>query len=108
MLERNKNKELNPTEALLARDNLRIKTIAQYKSIKAGDISMYTDIENRMIDIATCKGKALEDSSIEEYERAIESDMEERGVKKAENNFGRRSDNSELLKSVRSSEDYWQ
>lgn len=82
MLERFKNRELNADEDLVARDNLKIKSVARYKAILAGDINMYLDIENHMIDIATCKGKAFEDSSIEEFEREIDSDMEHRGLKK--------------------------
>ena len=54
-----------------------------------------------------CKGLAFEESSIEEYERAIESDIEDRGMNNPDFNFGRNSQNSELLRSVRSSNDYW-
>ena len=93
---------------MLARDNLKIKTIAKYKTIREGDMHLYQDIENQMVDLAMCKAKAFEDSSIEEYERAIESDLEERGLNNPDNNFGRRSDDSELLHSVASSQNYWQ
>ena len=55
-----------------------------------------------------CKGKAFDDSSMEEKERAIESELDGRGLNNPDNNFGRRSDNSELLGSVISDEDYWQ
>lgn len=34
------------TEQMLARDNLKIKTLAKYKTIEAGEIHMYQDIEN--------------------------------------------------------------
>jgi len=51
---------------------------------------------------------AFEDSSLEEMEREIESDLEDRGLNNSENNFGRQSANSELLCSVKSSQDYWQ
>ena len=44
---------------------------------------MYTEIDNHLIDLATIKGKAFDDSSMEEYEREIESDMEARGVNNA-------------------------
>lgn len=69
---------------------------------------MFLDIENKMIDMATLKGKCFEDSSMEEYEHEIESEIEKRGLNSAELNFGRRSDNSELHNSIRSSHDYWQ
>jgi len=64
---------------------------------------MFTDVENQMIDIATLKRNALEDSSIEENEREIESELGHQGMLNLDNNFGRRSENSELLQSVRSS-----
>ena len=63
-------------EAMLARDNLKIKTLAKYKTMRMGDVQMYQDIENNMMDLAACKGVAYEDESMEEYERAIESDLE--------------------------------
>ena len=50
---------------------------------------------------------ALEDSSIEEMEREIQSDLEDRGLNNSQTNFGRQSQNSELLRSVKSSQDYW-
>ena len=46
LLARVKNKAPDEEEQMLARDNLKIKTIAKYKTIMAGDINMYTDIEN--------------------------------------------------------------
>ena len=42
--------------------------MAKYKAILDGEIQMYTDIENRMISLAQCKGIAGEDSSLEEFE----------------------------------------
>lgn len=99
---------VNEEEAMLARDNLKIKTMAKYKSIKAGELHLYQEIENQLVDLALCKGKAFEDSSMEEKERAIESELDQRGLNNPDNNFGRRSDNSELLGSVISDEDYWQ
>ena len=92
---------------MLARDNLKIKTLAKFKSMRQGDIQMYCDIENNMMDLAACKGIAYEDESMEEYERAIESDLEQRGYNNPDANFGRRSQNSELLNSVHSSQDFW-
>ena len=93
---------------MLARDNLRIKTLAKYKSLRDGDIQMYQDIENQMVDLAMCKGKAFDDSSMEEKEREIESDLDHRGLNTQDNHFGRQSENSERLLSVASEDDYWQ
>lgn len=103
-----KAKKRNEEEELVARDNLRIKTMAQFKSLCDGDLMMFTDIENKLIDMATIKGKCFEDSSMEEDEREVDSDLEQRGLLSPEHNFGRRSDNSELHNSIRSSQDYWQ
>ena len=50
------------------RENLKHRTMAKYKAILDGEIQMYTDIENRMINLAQCKGIAGEDSSLEEFE----------------------------------------
>ena len=82
--------------------------MAKYKTLRDGDIHMYNAIEDRLVDLATCKGKAFSDSSIEEYERGIESELEEMGLNHADANFGRKSANSELLGSINSSCDYWQ
>ena len=62
---------------MLARDNLRIKTMAKYKSIKAGEVFLYQEIENQLVDLALRKGKAFEDSSMEEKERAISTIRED-------------------------------
>ena len=104
---RNKNFNIDQ-HALLARENLRIKSIAKYKSLQDGDMQMLQDIENQMIDLASLKRQAFDDSSIEENEREIESELGHLGLLDLDNNFGRRSSNSELLESVRSSQDYWQ
>ena len=95
-------------EAMLARDNLKIKMMAKYKSIKTGAMQDFLDIENEVTDLAFNKGKAYSDSSMEEMERAIESEFEDRGVNNVENNFGRNSQNSELHASIDSKDDYWQ
>ena len=44
---------------------------------------------------------------MEEKERAIESDLDDRGLNDVDNNFGRRSQNSELLGSMHSDDNYW-
>ena len=77
--------------------------MAQYKAIQDGEIQMYTDIENRLIDLATCKGIACEDTSVEESERAIEDALAERINQDFHAHDGRRTENSEILHSVRSS-----
>ena len=62
---------------------------------------MYTDIENRVLDLAACKGLAFEDSSMEEDERELNEMLdEEKKLRKDDDYDGRRSDNSELLRSV--------
>ena len=61
-----------------------------------------------MVDLAFCKGKAFSDSSMEEKERSIESSLDERGINNPNFNFGRQSTNSELLASIKSSEDFFE
>ena len=62
--------------AMLERDNLRIRTITKYKTIKENKHNNFLDIENELTDLAYCKGKAFSDSSMEEMERAIESELD--------------------------------
>ena len=70
---------------------------------------MYTDIENRMISLAECKGIACEDTSIEDFEEELQAQLTKREKMCNISDYdGRRSDNSEVLKSVRSSKNYWQ
>ena len=76
---------------MLARDNLKIKTLAKFKSLKIPDVQMYTDIENNLIDLATIKGAAFSDSSMEERERSIESDLKNRGLANPDTYYGRQS-----------------
>ena len=61
-----------------------------------------------MLDLAELKGKAFSDSSIEEMEREVISQLSERGLNTFEANFGRKSENSEELQSIHSSIDFWQ
>jgi len=100
--------EMNADEQMLARDNLRIKSIAKYKTLREGDMHMFSDIENNLIDLATIKGKAFSDSSIEEKERSVESDLANRGLANPDAHYGRQSDNSERVGSVLSQDCYWQ
>lgn len=90
------------------RDNLRIKTIAKWKTLRDGDINMYTEIENNLLDLASIKGKAFSDSSMEEKERSIESDLEKRGLSHPDTHYGRQSENSERIGSVLSEDNFWQ
>ena len=53
------------------RDNLRYKAMAKYKTLRDGEIQMFSDIENELVDLAAVKGIAFENSSIEESEREI-------------------------------------
>ena len=92
---------------LLARGSLKCKNIAMYKCLRDGDLDMYDEIENQMLDLATVKGKAFEDSSVEEMEREVISELSHRGLNNPEANFGRQSDDSEAHISVHSSIDYW-
>lgn len=45
---------------------------------------------------------------MEEMERELISDLSDRGLNNPETHFGRKSDDSEALFSVNSSQDYWQ
>ena len=47
--------------------------MAKYKAILDGEIQMYTDIENRMISLAECKGIACEDTSLEDFEEELQA-----------------------------------
>lgn len=76
---------------LLARGNLKCKNIAKYKCLKDGDLETYDEIENQMLDMASIKGRALSNSSIEEMEREIISELSLRGLNNPETNFGRQS-----------------
>ena len=95
--------------ALLSkRDDLKIKAMAKYRCVQDGDIHMFSEIENQMLDMATIKGKAFDDSELMEEEFEILDELSDRGLNNPDNNFGRQSGDSEALHSVRSSEDYWQ
>ena len=76
--------------------------------MKDGDLQMYDEIESQMLNMAVIKGKAFDDSEIIEDELEILEDLSERGINNPEANFGRQSEDSEALHSVRSSVDYWQ
>lgn len=95
-------------EALVERNDLKVKSMAKYKELKKGNFDKAVKIEQNLVDLAACKGTAFSDSSMEEHERAVESDLEADGKNNENANFGRRSNNSEALESVNSEEDYWQ
>ena len=87
--------------------DVRVKQIAKYKSLKEGNLTLHDELDGELLDMAEIKRLAFEDSSIEEMEREVISDLSERGMNVPEMNFGRQSDDSEALLSVRSSENYW-
>ena len=89
-------------------NHLKIKSIAKYKSLKSSDLKQYDDIQNGLLDLPAIKGKAFEDSSMEEMEREVISDLSHRGLNNYEMNYGRKSENSEALFSAHSSQDYWE
>ena len=60
------------------------------------------------MDLAYCKGKAFSDSSMEEMERAIDSNLERRGMNSIDYNFGKKSQDSEAQASIDSELNYWQ
>lgn len=89
------------------RDDLKFRSIAAYKAIKVGDVELFKDIKGKKVDLAQCKGYGLSDSSIEESDRKHNnSRKKEHGYMDDED--GRRSENSEAVKSIRSSESYWE
>ena len=57
--------------------------------------------------MAFIKGVGLEDSSLEEVERLLEQKRIDDASNSDDSNNGRRSDNSELKLSVRSSQNFW-
>ena len=108
MMMREQQKARAEAIAMIERDNLKIKTLAKYKTLKTNQMQAFLNIEKDEMDLAYCKGKAFSDSSMEEKEREIESEHEERGIKNSEFNYGRNSQNSELNGSIHSDDDYWQ
>ena len=57
---------------------------------------MYQDIENKMLDLAICKGLACDDVDIELEEQRIENELNLQRFKRDDSEYGRRSTNSEL------------
>jgi len=53
----------------ILRDNLRLRTIAQYRALKDGDILTYDDIEERVVGKASLTGLVQSRSSFERFER---------------------------------------
>ena len=64
------------------RDDLKFRTMAKYKAVRDGDILMFDEIDQRVVDLAACKGKALDDSEFEEEEREIEEMLKEEQLEK--------------------------
>lgn len=54
------------------RDNLKYKTMAQYKAIRGGDILTFEMIDQNVMRRPSLKGLALSNKSIEAYEREIQ------------------------------------
>jgi hypothetical protein len=90
------------------REDLKIRTIAKFKAMRDSDLHLYDDLDSGKIDLAHVKGLAFEDSEFEEEERILNH---MRNVKKQKDedtsSDGRRSSNSELRVSVRSSYNYF-
>lgn len=61
-------------------NDLKIKSMAKYKCVKYGDLTMYKEINEEKVDMAAIKGRAFDDSSMEEVEREIISDLSKRGL----------------------------
>ena len=85
-------------------DELKVKTIAAYKLTKQKDLAGAEQVRRGHLSIADVKHIAFDgEEGFLEMEQAIAKDFEDREIE-----GGRRSKNSELLDSVRSSKDYWQ
>ena len=77
--------------------------MAKYKVLQDGEMQMYTDIENELMELAIIKGIACDDSDVENSEREIEAELTLRRIAGNDSHDGRRTDNSEKLHSIRSS-----
>ena len=72
-------------------------------------MQMYSDIENRVLTLAQMKGIACQDSQLEDFEEELQQQLTRRKKLCNQSDYeGRRSNNSEILDSVRSSKNYWQ
>ena len=90
------------------KSKLKFKNMAAYRALKEGETQIYVDIENDLLDLPFKKGLACNNERIEISERGLIEDIEQIKKERRDRTYdGRRSDDSELLDSVRSSEDYW-
>ena len=60
--------------------DVRVKQIAKYKSLKEGNLTLHDELDGELLDMAEIKRLAFEDSSIEEMEREVISDLSDRGM----------------------------
>ena len=91
-----------------AKTSLKFKNMAQYRALKEGETQVYVDIDNDLLDLAFKKGMACNNERVEKEERGVLKEIEHtKRVRHDRHYTGRRSSDSELLDSVRSSEDFW-
>ena len=82
--------------------------MAQYRALKEGETQVYVDIDNDLLDLAFKKGMACNSERVEGEERGVLKEIEHTKRARQDRHYtGRRSSDSELLDSLRSSEDYW-
>eukprot|EP00347_Sterkiella_histriomuscorum_P001915 403370180 len=94
---------------LQKRDDLKYKTLAKYKAVCNGDILSYDLIDQGLMRRPSIRALALENTSIEEFERELQQNASEyedpnkpSGRHSSIDNFDERQSN------VRSSREYWQ
>lgn len=82
---------------LLARDNLRFKSLAQYRAINDGDVMRYELIENNALTQAAVRGLATRHPSIEDFQAHKDNDyfMLENLSLEGSDEFPRDGDNSD-------------
>ncbi len=106
--EKNQKKKANEGE-YVDRNDLTFRMIATYRTVSKQDYTLMNEIENKKVDLAFIKGIAADESSFEEEERM--HDNIRKFQKKVPINESlsedKRSDNSELKVSVRSSQNYF-
>ena len=104
---RNRKNEKKVEQGYKKRDDLTYRQLARFKAINGKDSALYQELNSNRVDLAFIKGVGLEDSSLEEVERLIEQNRIQEASNSDSSNDGRRSDNSELKLSVRSSQNFW-
>jgi len=83
--------------------------IATYRTVSKQDYTLMDELENKKVDLAFVKGIAADESSFEEEERMHNNIRKIQKKVPIDESIsdGKRSDNSELRVSVRSSQDYF-